>query len=186
MKKAIVTVAAALAGLTAAQAAPTVWTTGSGGNGHSYEFISGQFTWEQARAAALGAGGYLVIVTSAAENDFLVSLSAQLGWIGLTDAGQVVNDFHWVDGPEAGQTPVYTNWAGGEPNNCCGGEDYVHMNWGGGGTWNDHGGPGNPGQLNGYFVEFAAASQIPLPATLPLIGLGLLAMVGVRRVKKAP
>ena len=43
-------------------------------------------------------------------------------WIGLTDAAK--EGVHtWVNGEPAG----YRNWAPGEPNNCCGGENYVAM-----------------------------------------------------------
>lgn len=65
----------------------------------------------------------------------------------------------WRAGTEAGQGLGYTNWAPGEPNNCCGGENSAHLNWQSSGEWNDHGGPGNPGQLNGYVIEYAAAER---------------------------
>jgi hypothetical protein len=73
-------------------------------------------------------GGYLVTVTSAAENNFIFGLWPS-GWIGLTDE---VNEgvWRWV----TGETYSYTSWNPGEPNNA-GNEDYVQFV--GGGKWND-------------------------------------------------
>jgi hypothetical protein len=73
-------------------------------------------------------GGYLVTVTSAAENNFIFGLWPS-GWIGLTDE---VNEgvWRWV----TGETYSYTSWNPGEPNNA-GNEDYVQFV--GNGKWND-------------------------------------------------
>jgi hypothetical protein len=157
---------------TAATAAPIQYA----GNGHWYEFIATPVNWTQAFGAAnasthLGLQGYLATITSAGENAFVSANVANggLAWLGGSDAGAAVNAWTWRNGPEAGQAFTYTNWAGGEPNNCCGGEDYVHINWGAGGTWNDHGGPGNPGQVNGYIVEYSAANGVPEPMSLALV-----------------
>jgi hypothetical protein len=169
---------------------PTEWTIASGGNGHFYAFIAGEFTWDEAFADATsfsfgGSSGYLATVTSAGENNFLSSLSGDLGWLGGSDDGAAaVNDWTWRAGPEAGQPFTFTNWGTGEPNDCCGGENYLHTNWIVPGIWNDHGGPGNPGQLNGYFVEFSAP-PVPEPGTyaMMLTGLGLVGF-GLRRARK--
>jgi hypothetical protein len=73
-------------------------------------------------------GGYLVTVTSAAENNFLFNLWPS-GWIGLTD--EVTEGvWRWV----TGETYSYSSWNPGEPNNA-GNEDYVQFV--GGGRWND-------------------------------------------------
>jgi hypothetical protein len=73
-------------------------------------------------------GGYLVTVTSAAENNFLFGLWPS-GWIGLTDE-VVEGQWRWV----TGETYSYSSWNPGEPNNA-GNEDYVQFV--GGGRWND-------------------------------------------------
>ena len=169
---------------------PTEWTIAGGGNGHFYAFIAGDFSWDAAFSDAAthsfgGSTGYLATVTSAAENNFLVSVSGNLAWLGGSDSDATsVNYWTWRAGPEAGQPFTFTSWGAGEPNNCCGGEDYLQTNWITPGNWNDHGGPGNAGQLNGYFVEFSAP-PVPEPGTyaMMLTGLGLVGF-GLRRARK--
>lgn len=118
--------------------------------GHSYELVpyepGDDMTWEAARdAAALrqfaGQNGYLVTITTAEENAFIVDQFTVdvpplegMAWIGALDP---VNDGNWiwVAGPEAGQpfweetgpgvgvtTPPfnYANWITGEPNDGIG------------------------------------------------------------------
>ena len=95
-----------------------------------------------------------------------------LAWLGGSDGGAPVNQWSWRTGPELGQAFTFTNWNAGEPNNCCGGENFLQTNWGGTGLWNDHGGPGNPGQVNGYVIEFGGVA-VPEPATFAMLGAGL-------------
>jgi hypothetical protein len=116
-----------------------------------------------------GMPGYLVTITSAEENRFAAGVAnGILAWAGASDGGQEGN-FVWADGPEAGQSVTFTNWNAGEPNDCCGGEDFLQVNFGGFGGWNDHGGPGNSGQVNGYIVEYSATTSVPTPGTLALV-----------------
>ena len=76
--------------ITAAQqatAVPVQW----GGNGHWYEPVAvGEFiSWDDANQAATDAGGYLVTITSAEENDFVFSL--------------IDSDEYWTDRGTKGQ-----------------------------------------------------------------------------------
>ena len=63
----------------------------------------------------------------------------------------------------------------------------MHTNWGGTGFWNDHGGPANGGQTNGYVIEYSSVALQPVPEpetyALMLAGLGLLGAAARRRNK---
>jgi len=73
------------------------WDPSQGGNGHTYEFVNNDVTWDQAYALASqkslnGQSGYLVTVTSSAElsfigshmNEISVGWDARDVWIGAT------------------------------------------------------------------------------------------------------
>ncbi|MEM9267429.1 MAG: lectin-like protein [Pseudomonadota bacterium] len=187
MKLSIALAGLLLASATAVQAIPVQWTTASGGNGHWYDVISHRTLGQDAAAHAanqtfMGMTGYLVTITSAAENAFVTSLtSANLNvanpWIGGTD---VNSEGTWVhnSGPEQGTAMVYQNWLPGEPNNAAFNEDYIQIA-STDGRWNDL---FNTAYLNGYVVEYSGVTAVSIPATLPLLatGLGLLAL-GRRR-----
>lgn len=184
MKTKLAAFFATLAFAASSHAAPVQY----GVNGHWYEFISGSYTWQEAFDDAAtrvhsGLQGYLATVTTAGENSFIAGINGNLGWLGGSDDGAAVNQWTWRSGPEAGQAFTFTAWNAGEPNNCCGGENFLHTNWGGLGLWNDHGGPGNPWQRNGYFVEFSQQSAVPEPGVIALLGLGLFGFAAARRRK---
>lgn len=92
--------------------------------GHFYEYINEGKTWSEAKAAAasrsfFGREGYLVTITSAAENNFMWKILSADSWIGCSDNYLQINDatastvyadqtsaegnFYWVTGPEKGQ-----------------------------------------------------------------------------------
>lgn len=188
MRKLLSTALLAAGLIAQANAAPVQWTIASGGNDHWYEFIDSNVSWTAAFAAAqgmshLGMTGYLATVTSAGENRFasVTVAGSVLAWLGASDDGSE-GTFTWRDGPETGQALTYTNWLPGEPNNCCNGENYLQTNFGSAMGWNDHGGPGNSGQINGYLVEFSGTpNNVPEPASLALVMAAGLAGVGVAR-----
>ncbi|MBM4379543.1 MAG: Ig-like domain repeat protein, partial [Deltaproteobacteria bacterium] len=126
--------------------------------GHYYEEISAPgLTWAQAQSAAAarryhGLQGYLVTITSAAEQTYADSLSGMPTWIGLqaNPLTTLPRTFRWATGPDANTdvcthasgttcTPVagaYSNWYAGEPNNGLGsGQGCVQMY--ADGTWDD-------------------------------------------------
>jgi len=152
-------------------------------NGNQY-FLTTSTTWTDAQAQAVAAGGNLVTINDAAEQNWLSNVfgTTELFWIGLTDR-VTEGVFQWV----SGQPVTYTNWAPGEPNNYqpLRGEDYVNMNWHGAfkprssekNNWND-----NPNLVFGRvpargIVEIEGilevkAATVPEPASV----LGLLAV----------
>jgi len=97
-------------------------------NGHSYYRSTGSMTWTSAKQACINMGGHLVTITSSGENNFVFNTWPS-GWIGFTDE-VVEGQWRWV----TGESVVYTNWNGGEPNNA-GNEDYAQFV--NGGRWND-------------------------------------------------
>ena len=146
-------------------------------NGHFYLPVSTGQYYTTARSLATqqtfkGQTGYLVTVTSANEENFIIANVPQSNiWIALTD--EVTEGYWKIDaGPEAGtliktsngQTTgniagQYNNWCGGEPNNS-GNEDYAVTKWSGGSCWNDL--PNT--YACAYIVEFGTWSN-PADAT---------------------
>jgi Lectin C-type domain len=103
--------------------------------GHTYVVLS-PGNYFQSYDAAVAAGGLLVTVNDAAEQEWIEdTVEVSEFWIGLNDY-TVERDFRWNDG-----TPFsYQNWNGGEPNNghpWPEDEDCVVMMLWAGGKWND-------------------------------------------------
>ena len=165
-------------------AAPVQWTVASGGNDHWYEYVDVNTDWDSAAALAagmthLGASGYLATITSAAEQLFLNTINSHIAWLGGSDRASEGN-WEWVTEPGGSVALSYTNWSGGEPNNCCGGENYL-VGWWFGDTWNDL--RPNDTWGAGMLVEYSPAA-VPLPASLPLLGAALGAVALIRRRRK--
>jgi hypothetical protein len=166
-----------------ASAAPVQWPVSSGGNGHSYEFISNpSISWTDANVAAseltyAGVPGYLMTVTSAAENAFVSAQfggttdSALPGWIGgyqdtsAPDYSEPAGGWRWV----TGESWSYTNWYTPipQPDNYNGNQNYLRVleNFGWDDLQNDRGGVPN---FYGYYVEFST----PEPGALALLAVG--------------
>jgi hypothetical protein len=146
-------------------------------NGHFYLPVATTQFYTTARTLAAqqtfkGQTGYLVTVTSANEESFIISNVPQSNiWIALSD--EVTEGYWRIDaGPEAGTliktangqltgniAGQYNNWCGGEPNNS-GNEDYAVTKWGGGSCWNDL-----PNNFScAYIVEFGTWTN-PADAT---------------------
>lgn len=102
---------------------------------HYYCSSHNNYTWSNANAAAQAAGGHLVVINDAAENEYIRSnIMANSAWIGYTDEA-VEDNFVWV-----GDNSTYENWQSGEPNNYGGNEDYARIRkhsgkWTDRGTW---------------------------------------------------
>mgnify|MGYP003348408187 CR=1 FL=1 len=107
----------------------------------------------------------LATITSRLENSLAaLAGSYNTAWIG----GRRLSNgtWRWERGPEAGQAFTYTNWAAGEPNNCCGGTNglgYAGENatqfTGTNGNWNDL--FDNSSTLN-YYIRETTINAAPL------------------------
>jgi T1SS-143 domain-containing protein len=157
-----------------------------GANGHWYMSGGVGFyeLWADAQAAAVAAGGYLVTVTSADENNFVRSLIFENGvdpnidvaWLGASDAADE-GVWRWVVGPEAGQqfwqggpagdggfALLYANWDPNEPNNV-GDEDYATIVTANSGLWNDNASVTWDPDSKEYVVEVSIVEDID--STIP-------------------
>lgn len=170
-----------------------------------------RFDWEEAKAYSEtlihdGMQGYLATVTSAAEDTFIWNLGAQGFFLGAFDNSIEVNGvwehqvWQWV----TGESFSYQNWTDGEPNHWQDGfsgtadnEDYLMYWWeigGNGGWWNDTNIDSSYYEddvINfttaGFVVEYsptAAASPVPVPATIWLFGSALLALFPKWRMRR--
>ena len=128
--------------------------------GHSY-VATPAMTWSEARAWALGKGGYLAVINSQAEQDALQKWFSRLApWIGMTDEA-AEGTWLWTNGDPAD----FTRWAANEPNNSGTGSnpsnaDYAFMNTNG--LWYDQGaGNTRPGLVEIDSPADADADGIP-------------------------
>ncbi|MEB3883732.1 C-type lectin domain-containing protein [Lyngbya sp. CCY1209] len=114
-------------------------------------FLTDILSWEEARDAAIAAGGHLVTINDEPENQWLAEQFLGEGvdflWIGISDRA-TEGEFEWV----SGQPVTYTNWAPGEPNDNPerGGEDFGVLT-----------GPANP-----FDRPIGSWSDAPTPAKL--------------------
>lgn len=172
---------------TSAYAVPIQWSSADGGNDHYYDVVSTTpQSWEASVADAaattyLGMTGHMVTITSAEENTFVFDLMQSIGHVSFLGGSDSVTEglWQWV----TGETWDYENWSPGEPNNCCGGEDYLSFL--GNGTWYDIQGLN---QGNGYIIEFGTFGgpvNVPEPHSLLLFLAALLGIYARRRYQMA-
>lgn len=94
--------------------------------GHTYQLFEENLSWKDAQAACEEMGGHLVFIENQEESVFVNELVANgtrvFYWLGGTDEGYSVNDFHWTNG----ETLNYSNWADGQPDNGYLNEEYEH------------------------------------------------------------
>jgi len=130
-------------------------------------------SWSFARDECLLQGGYLACISSAAENGFVAQVVASpdlwtidipycigpwLGGFQPPDAVEPAGGWSWVSGDAWG----FQNWwlPAQEPNDGCGGEDYLHFLTQGATTpsdwWNDGGAQLCPPGPKSFVAEWSA------------------------------
>ncbi len=166
------------------EATPVQWLVADGGNGHFYEAFSasGGISWTDADVAATSNGGYLATITSAEENAFVFNLiDNDLYWDGPIGP--------WIGGyqPEGSLEPaggwrwvteepfLYTNWSDQQPNEWQGNnENRIHFYVARTPFWNDV--PDTAVTVEGWRIRGYIVEVIPEPATILLLGLGVLVL----------
>jgi hypothetical protein len=147
--------------------------------GNAYYLLS-QNDWTGSEAEAVSLGGHLATINDPAEDAWVSSTFSNFGgiaralWIGLNDAA-VENTFVWSSGEPVG----YLNFAGGEPNDNLGMEDWVHIfpsidpRFP---RWNDA-----PDAPNNFGFVFNGVAEVPAPEPAMLIVWGGLILVSAKR-----
>ncbi len=157
---------------------------------HYYEWVAEPADWFTASADAqsrtlYGVNGHLATISYEGENAFVANAfetnSAYYAWIGASQAlGSPEPNYGW--GWVTGEAWAYLNWAPGEPNNYYidqyGYEDGLAMvmvedNEWPLGCWNDW--------SRAYHAPYIIEYDTPEPATLALLALGGLAVIGRRQ-----
>ena len=106
--------------------------------GHRYRVVPSAKSWSEADAFARQQGGYLVVIASQEEQDYVETLlrkatqgSLPAAWIGLRK--NQLGEWQWVEG----ENSTFLHWREGEPNNLRGNENRAHLGLAGDGKWND-------------------------------------------------
>ena len=155
------------------------WPVSAGGNGHWYAAAMPTgvaISRSSAQDECLVQGGYLACISSSAENQFVAQVVASpdlwtidnstsgfpycfgpwLGGFQPLGAVEPAGGWSWVSGDAWG----FQNWPVGEPNNGCGGEDYLHFLTQGATTpsdsWNDGGGSQCTPSPKSFVIEWSA------------------------------
>ncbi|MCP3875788.1 MAG: C-type lectin domain-containing protein [Desulfobacteraceae bacterium] len=131
-------------------------------NGHSYQRIDTEKTWQDAKDFCEEQGGYLATITSEAENRFVYDQVGKDGldlWLGGTDRYSE-GTWEWI----TGETWDYEHWGSGEPNDS-GGEDYLIFSGKFPTEWNDAGLPAS-NNTHSFICEWNNTDGVDDPISL--------------------
>ena len=133
-------------------------------NGHSYQRIDTNMTWQNAKSHCEGLVvheglvAHLATLSTAQESQFvfdnLLAGEPTWNWVWLGGTDETVEGaWEWV----TGEPWLYEPWEPGEPNNACAGEDYLAMRPDGAAKCNDTNADascGNSGAGLGFICEW--------------------------------
>jgi hypothetical protein len=171
----------------ASQAITVLDITNNPANGHDYYLLS-TASWTDSETYAQTLGGNLATVNDSAENSWIFNAFTPLIpsggslWIGYYDpsqdsgGGTHASNFVWADG----ESPGYTDWFSGQPDNTGGTEFYTAIRPAGytpDGSWNDlpDSGGGDVGNI------FGVVEVVPEPQSIALMTLGTGVLMSLRR-----
>jgi hypothetical protein len=144
--------------------------------GHTY-YLLDEKPWLDQEAEAVALGGHLVTLNDAVENQWVWDRfgTPNTGlFFGFNDFA-VEGDWVWT----SGEPVIFTAWRGGEPNNCCDGEDFGEL--ASDYLWNDV-------SLRHTWRAVAEVAptptEVPEPASLILLGTGAAGFVAKARQRR--
>ena len=156
MNKKLIAISIALCLLTLAVYADRPVSISGNYNGHGYELVPDPVPWHIAKKKAEDEGGYLVVITSPQENEYVIELIKKSTkgdfadvWLGLTDEKKE-GEWRWVNGEKM----TFNKWQPNQPDNAgywAGSENCVHLQHSQTGFgWNDYSGDGR----FAYIIEY--------------------------------
>ncbi|MDO4618314.1 MAG: C-type lectin domain-containing protein [Clostridia bacterium] len=93
-------------------------------NNHKYELIDEGLSWSEAKALCEEKGGYLAVITSREENDYITGLVKKGSKNGYWLGGEVIDgELCWITNEKVG----YTNWDVDQPDNSNSAENKLMM-----------------------------------------------------------
>jgi hypothetical protein len=128
-------------------------------DGHGYELIPTPTPWHIAKKKADQNGGYLVVITSPEENEFIMELIKKAtkggtcqAWLGLSDEKKE-GDWRWINSEKVS----FNYWSAGQPDNYNNAENFAcFVTRTDGLRWNDHSGDARTANIVEYDHEITS------------------------------